>query len=157
MAMDLMVCLLVFYVFFIPKNNFLVQADLAVGAPYEENGGAVYIFLGSANGLSVAPSQKLFGPLLNVGDPATKPKFGHGVSKGADIDGNQYVDLVIGAPGVDAVFVYKSYPVVSVVASIRSESEVKLSDTTMKVIACWNLVSPYKLKDKVSKYINFIQ
>lgn len=79
--------------------------------------------------------------------------FGHGVSKGADVDGNHYVDVAIGAPGIDSVYLFKAYPVVSVVASIRSESEVKLSDTTMKLSACWNLVSPHSLKDKVSKFI----
>lgn len=31
--------------------------DIAIGAPYEEKGGAVYIYLGSANGLLKQPSQ----------------------------------------------------------------------------------------------------
>jgi len=31
--------------------------DLAVGAPYEEGGGTVYIYSGSSNGLITAPSQ----------------------------------------------------------------------------------------------------
>lgn len=65
--------------------------DLAIGAPYEDNG-AVYIYLGGSNGLSIKPSQKIVSPnneLMN--EPFTPQMFGHQLSKGADIDGNNYL------------------------------------------------------------------
>lgn len=38
-------------------SNVILFLDLAVGAPYEEDGGAVYIYLGSKDGLITTPSQ----------------------------------------------------------------------------------------------------
>lgn len=38
--------------------------------------------------------------------------FGYGMSKGVDIDGNGFLDIAIGSPNSDQVFVYKSYPVI---------------------------------------------
>lgn len=38
--------------------------------------------------------------------------FGYGLSKGVDIDDNSFVDIAIGSPNSDQVFVYKSYPVI---------------------------------------------
>jgi hypothetical protein len=61
-----------------------------VAAPHEGNG-AVYIFLGSAQGLSNKPSQKIVAPseLPNpFGDISSM--FGLGLSKGVDIDANGY-------------------------------------------------------------------
>lgn len=68
-------------------------ADLAVGAPYENNG-AVYIFLGSSNGLLAKASQRIAAPSSNsLTDPTSAPThmFGYGLSKGVDIDGNKYL------------------------------------------------------------------
>lgn len=68
---------------------------MAVGAPYENNG-AVYIFLGSANGLLAKASQRITAPSSNsLTDPSMAPThmFGYGVSKGVDIDGNNYLGI----------------------------------------------------------------
>lgn len=67
--------------------------DLAVGAPYEDNG-AVYVFLGGPNGLATEPSQKLVSPHFE--GTQTQPMFGHGLSKGSDIDGNHYLGKPFG-------------------------------------------------------------
>uniref|UniRef100_A0A182SD99 Integrin alpha-2 domain-containing protein n=1 Tax=Anopheles maculatus TaxID=74869 RepID=A0A182SD99_9DIPT len=69
--------------------------DIAVGAPYEGNG-AVYIFLGSKDGLQSKPSQKLTPPPNELLSP--QPMFGFSLSRGADIDANGYKDLAIGSP-----------------------------------------------------------
>lgn len=63
--------------------------DLAVGAPYENNG-AVYVYLGGADGLASKPSQIIYAPTDGVTSPQT---FGQSISKGADIDGNFYNGL----------------------------------------------------------------
>lgn len=39
------------------KSSFFFCTDLAVGAPYEEGGGTVYIYSGSAAGIITTPSQ----------------------------------------------------------------------------------------------------
>lgn len=58
-----------------------VFVDLAVGAPYNE--GAVYIFLGCAEGIKSSPSQVLWSP-----NPVNM--FGVSISRGSDIDNNGY-------------------------------------------------------------------
>lgn len=64
--------------------------DIAVGAPYEGNG-AVYIYLGGPNGIISKPSQILTAPDNGNVAPFTPHMFGHGLSKGADIDQNNYL------------------------------------------------------------------
>jgi hypothetical protein len=62
--------------------------DLAVGAPFEEHG-AVYIYLGSSNGLSQTHSQKITTRQPFAEDYAGF-MFGHALSRGVDIDGNSF-------------------------------------------------------------------
>lgn len=45
------------YACFVAVIIIIFFLDLAVGAPYEEDGGAVYIYLGSRDGLITTPSQ----------------------------------------------------------------------------------------------------
>ncbi|KAJ6640903.1 Integrin alpha-PS3 [Pseudolycoriella hygida] len=121
--------------------------DIAIGAPYEDNG-AVYIYLGSANGIITKPSQKLSAPFNGNVAPFTPHMFGHSLSKGSDIDQNNYLDLAVGAPNAEAVYVYRSYPVVKVIANVQPLSkELKTSDTSFNFKVCWSLESKYKLMD----------
>ena len=64
--------------------------DLAIGAPYDDKG-AIYIYLGSKNGMEKKPSQiiraeDLPGPSYDA--------FGYALSGGLDLDGNNYTDLL---------------------------------------------------------------
>lgn len=68
--------------------------DIAVGAPYEDNG-AVYIYLGGPNGIISKPSQRLAAPYNGNVAPFTPHMFGHGLSKGSDIDGNYYLGNIV--------------------------------------------------------------
>lgn len=68
-------------------SNFV---DIAIGAPHEDNG-AVYIYLGGPNGLISKPSQRLPAPYNGNVAPFTPHMFGHGLSKGSDIDQNNYL------------------------------------------------------------------
>ncbi|KAJ8933060.1 hypothetical protein NQ318_023093 [Aromia moschata] len=63
--------------------------DVAIGAPYEDNHGAVYIYLGSQNGLNDEPSQVIRIQKLNT--------LGYSLSGGIDMDNNGYPDLLVGA------------------------------------------------------------
>ncbi|KAK3870179.1 hypothetical protein Pcinc_024566 [Petrolisthes cinctipes] len=79
--------------------------DLAVGAPYEDGGGVVYIYRGSETGLVVAPSQT-----ISASDMGSALRgFGSAISRGTDVDGNGYIDVAIGAhEGRGGVMVVRS-------------------------------------------------
>lgn len=56
--------------------------DIAIGAPWEESGaGAVYIYMGTANGLSKKNVQKI--------QSSKASGFGWSVAKGVDVDQNK--------------------------------------------------------------------
>ncbi|XP_035895346.1 integrin alpha-PS3-like [Anopheles stephensi] len=112
--------------------------DIAVGAPYEGNG-AVYIFLGSPDGLQAKPSQKLTPPPNELLSP--QPMFGFALSRGSDIDANGYKDLAIGSPNDEKVYVYRTYPVVRIEAEVTSSKrELTLEDTTFDLSICLSAV-----------------
>ncbi|XP_031627778.1 integrin alpha-PS3-like [Contarinia nasturtii] len=118
--------------------------DLVVAAPFEEDG-VVYIYHGSSNGLSTKYSQRIASPSSN-GGLAPNHMFGHGVSKGADIDGNQYLDLAVGAPNAEAVYIYKSYPVIRINATITPFSqEIQTTDKSFKFNVCWLYESTFPI------------
>ena len=89
----------------------LYATDIAIGAPYENNGvGAVYIYLGGPDGIIQPESQKI--------TPADLPDdlhisrdigqaFGYSLSGGIDLDGNQYPDLSVGAFEANAVVTFR--------------------------------------------------
>ncbi|XP_039980117.1 integrin alpha-IIb [Xiphias gladius] len=83
--------------------------DVAVGAPWSGNDGRgqVFIYLGNSNGLSATPSQVIDSPL-----PSSRTAFGFTLRGGADIDGNGYPDLLVGAWAADRAFAYRSRVVI---------------------------------------------
>ena len=68
--------------------------DLAIGAPYDQEGGSVFIYRGGPNGIDEKPSQIIRG---QDADPSLKG-FGYSLSGKVDLDGNGYPDLLVGAP-----------------------------------------------------------
>ncbi|KAH8348354.1 hypothetical protein KR084_006705, partial [Drosophila pseudotakahashii] len=120
--------------------------DVAVGAPFEGNG-AVFIYLGSEHGLCDKPSQRLDAPSQQPSQHGSD-MFGHGLSRGSDIDGNGFNDLVIGAPNAEALYIYRTYPVVKIHATVKSESrEIKPQQDKVKISACYRLSTPAKAKE----------
>uniref|UniRef100_A0A336LTI8 CSON000090 protein n=1 Tax=Culicoides sonorensis TaxID=179676 RepID=A0A336LTI8_CULSO len=115
--------------------------DIAVGAPFEDQG-AVYIYLGSNHGLNLRkPSQRIT-PSKNFQIPNKNLMFGHSISRGVDIDQNEYNDIAIGAPAAEQVFVYRTYPVGKIDSTMRvSKRELKENDRTVKVTTCWIIKS----------------
>ncbi len=68
-------------------------ADLVVGAPdADRNTGRANIYRGSAAGLGMTPDTELVGP------DAIGGSFGTSVAGAADVSGDGYADLVVGAP-----------------------------------------------------------
>lgn len=64
-------------------------------------------------------------------------------------------DIAIGAPNAETVYVYKTYPVAEVVATITPDrKEIKTTDTTLKVAACWHLKSKFELAQDISNLLS---
>lgn len=108
--------------------------------------------------------------------------FGHGLSKGVDIDGNHFngeysvylinktdlfsnliipflflpclsLDLAIGAPNAESVYVYKSYPVVRLNVSVAPLSqEIKTTDKSLKMMACWSYNAPHAIDFPIGEF-----
>lgn len=84
--------------------------DIVVGAPYENKAGAIYIYQGSSSGLRKKHSQKILGSDFR---PALS-SFGFSFTT-ADLDGNLYPDLVVGAYQSDTAVYLPARPVVNIV------------------------------------------
>ncbi|XP_047487979.1 integrin alpha-7-like isoform X1 [Penaeus chinensis] len=109
--------------------------DIAVGAPYEDGHGAVYIYLGSPQGLRSKFSQHLLPQHFS----APFSGLGMSISRGIDIDGNGYPDLAIGSFLSGHAAVLRSRPVVTVWGSVSSRpSSVALNDTSLQLVVCFN-------------------
>ena len=82
-------------------------SDLIVGAPFyydfetNRDGGAVYVFMNSADGIAETPSAKLFGSVAEA-------RFGYSVINAGDLNNDGFDDLVVGAPydGRGKIFVF---------------------------------------------------
>lgn len=114
-----------------------------VAAPFEGNG-VVYIYHGSANGLPSNYSQRIVAPSRT--SSTSPPMFGHGLSKGADIDGNRYLDVAVGAPEAETVYIYKSYPVIKIKAAITPLVDlIQNTNETFKFKVSWLYESKFPI------------
>lgn len=117
--------------------------DLIVAAPFENNG-AIYIYHGSANGLSSKPSQKIVAPQSGS---ELNQMFGYGLSKGVDIDDNKYRDIAVGSPNTDTVYIFRSYPIIRAKTSITPDSqEIQTTDKSFNFTVCWMYESTKPIK-----------
>lgn len=92
--------------------------DLAVGAPYEGNG-AIYIYLGSSDGLVPEPSQVIRTENLPRVARRDLASFGYSLSGGMDLDNNGYPDLLVGAYDSDTVILIRSRPIIDIITSVE--------------------------------------
>jgi len=89
--------------------------DLAIGAPYDPQGGTVYIHLGSATGIKSTPSQIIRASSIS-NDLQT---FGYSLSGGLDMDKNGYPDLVVGSYADDSIFILRARPIIEILTKIE--------------------------------------
>lgn len=117
-------------------------ADVAVGAPYEDNGrGAVYIFNGSPDGLLIVPSQRIGAVDLSM----DLRGFGLSLSETRDIDGNHFPDLAIGAYNSGHAVLLRSRPVVNLnIKLIKSQNFTLMQNATYFVVdVCVSYDGPF--------------
>lgn len=94
--------------------------DIAVGAPYEEGTGAVYIYNGNTPKLEDIYSQRILGSNIRLGLSG----FGYYISKfGEDLDENKYNDFAVGAYKSDEVVLLRARPIVEVRVSVRIDPD----------------------------------
>ncbi|XP_057643430.1 integrin alpha-8 isoform X2 [Chionomys nivalis] len=91
--------------------------DIAIGVPFagKDQRGEVLIYNGNPKGLHTKPSQVLQGMWDSHSIPSG---FGFSLRGDADIDKNDYPDLLVGAFGKGKVAVYRARPVVTVDARL---------------------------------------
>ncbi|XP_072274437.1 integrin alpha-6 isoform X1 [Pyxicephalus adspersus] len=90
--------------------------DIAVGAPYDEGYGKVYIYHGSKTGIIETPAQVIDGKSTNT------RMFGYSIAGNMDLDRNSYPDIAIGSLS-DSLSVFRARPVVSIKKEIRVTPE----------------------------------
>lgn len=91
--------------------------DIAIGAPYEDNG-VVYIYLGSKDGLTKKPAQIITASDLGLVKTPIKT-FGSSLSGGIDFDGNSYPDLLVGAYQSSVAIAILSRPITNIKTEVR--------------------------------------
>ncbi|KAL1772077.1 integrin alpha-10 isoform X1 [Sigmodon hispidus] len=82
-------------------------ADVAVGAPLEDgHQGALYLYHGTQNGIRLHPTQRIAAASM----PQTLRYFGRSVDGRLDLDGDDLVDVAVGAHG--AAILLSSQPII---------------------------------------------
>ncbi|KAG8192343.1 hypothetical protein JTE90_002163 [Oedothorax gibbosus] len=98
--------------------------DLAVGAPYEEGGGTVYIYSGSDDGIILTPSQIIMASNIKKSGnlkSGNLKTFGYSLNGRLDIDGNSYPDLLVGCYDSNVAVLLRSRPVLDIITSVSGQ------------------------------------
>ncbi|XP_054157684.1 integrin alpha-9-like [Oppia nitens] len=118
--------------------NFDGYNDIAIGAPYENERGTVYIYLGSKFGLIGSFSQRISAKdhlsHLNLRG------FGISIAGKRDVDKNFYNDLLVGAYLTNNAVLFRTKPIVNIISEIKlnksfinaKETQCQYIDYTMK-------------------------
>ena len=93
--------------------------DIAIGAPYEDDG-AVYIHLGSKNGLTKTPSQIVRPSSLGLLNFPVRT-FGSSISGGVDLDDNSYPDIMIGSYSSSVAVTLLARPIINFKTDVKGE------------------------------------
>lgn len=104
--------------------------DVAIGAPFENNEGAVYIFNGKQTRMESMYSQKILGSQLEYGLQG----FGFYISRTAkDLDDNTYNDFAVGAYRSDKALILRTRNIVNIRCEISSSpSPIPLNASGMR-------------------------
>ncbi|KAH8039725.1 hypothetical protein HPB51_008318 [Rhipicephalus microplus] len=120
--------------------------DVAVGAPYENDVGAVYIYHGSPTlGDRTVYAQRIDASAVSsrIGTPLKG--FGISISKGMDVDSNHYDDVLIGSYVTDNAVLFRSRPIAQLRGVIRPEVAMITSDMNKCEVADKSKFACFKL------------
>ncbi|XP_017776117.1 PREDICTED: integrin alpha-PS1 [Nicrophorus vespilloides] len=118
--------------------------DVAIGAPYTQPNGAIYIYLGGENGLNPEYSQ-----MIQVKGPKT---VGYSLSGGMDMDDNDYPDLLTGAYESDKVILFKARSIIHIDIEVRGEERFNIDPNggcphgSNRNRTCFSFETCFKLK-----------
>ncbi|XP_051938757.1 integrin alpha-6 isoform X2 [Hippocampus zosterae] len=121
--------------------------DIAIGAPYDDGGaGMVYIYHGSARGISTRPAQIISGKDYNI------RLFGYSLAGNMDLDGNSYPDLAVGSLS-DSALIYRARPVISIHQKVKiSPREIDLTIKNCGNNICFTVDSCFSYKANPASY-----
>ncbi|KAK2575747.1 hypothetical protein KPH14_003637 [Odynerus spinipes] len=100
-------------------------SDIVIGAPYEQDSGAIYIYNGNKNGVSKKYSQKILGSQFSQNIRG----FGISISEPQDINGDKHLDIAVGAYLSEQVILLTSKPVISITVNLMYSVKKLLRDT----------------------------
>ncbi|XP_017793585.1 PREDICTED: integrin alpha-8-like [Habropoda laboriosa] len=108
--------------------------DIAVGAPYEEETGAIYIFNGNSNGLLKHYSQKIIGKQFGNNIRG----FGISIAEPRDINHDKYPDIAVGSFLSEQTILIKSKPVVRVTLKLfyNESNKILINSTIFLINVC---------------------
>ncbi|XP_047487333.1 integrin alpha-PS1-like isoform X2 [Penaeus chinensis] len=97
--------------------------DVAIGAPYEGRG-AVYVYLGTKDGLMKEDGQVKVAQVIRAEDMPGVPynAFGYSLSGGMDLDGNGYPDLLTSSFCSDRVLLIRARPIIDIQTKVQSQN-----------------------------------
>ena len=106
--------------------------DLIISAPFDTNGGNLFVYNGRERKNSLPfdeePSQVL--------SSSQSEWFGHSLSVRADMDGNLYTDIAVGAPKSEELFLFRTRPSIQLDISVSLPKEPLRFDTTSNPFPC---------------------
>ncbi|XP_033842646.1 integrin alpha-6 isoform X1 [Periophthalmus magnuspinnatus] len=121
--------------------------DIAVGAPFDDNGaGKVYIYHGSTQGINTSPAQVLSGKKYNI------KFFGYSLAGNMDLDKNSYPDLAVGSLS-DTALIYRARPVISIWKDVKiTPQEIDLTIKTCGNSICFSVDACFSYRSNHASY-----
>ncbi|XP_065298061.1 integrin alpha-9-like isoform X2 [Dermacentor albipictus] len=132
--------------------------DVAVGAPYENDVGAVYIYHGSPTlGERTVYAQRIDASTVSSRIGAPLKGFGISISKGLDVDANHYDDVLVGSYMADNAVLFRSRPIAQLRGVITPEVGMITADMGKCEISGGSEFSCFKLNtciEYTGKFVN---
>ncbi|XP_040066364.1 integrin alpha-5 [Ixodes scapularis] len=131
--------------------------DVAVGAPYENDVGAVYIYHGNVilDGKSEY-AQRIAASSVSSRIGVPLKGFGISISKGFDVDSNRYQDVLVGAYASDSAVLFRSRPIAELRGSIKADVSMITADIGSCEVSGGDTFSCFKLISCVRYYGKFV-
>lgn len=131
--------------------------DVAVGAPYENDVGAVYIYHGNTilDGKSEY-AQRIEASSVSLRTGVPLKGFGISISKGFDVDSNRYQDVLVGAYASDNAVLFRSRPIAELRGSIKADVSMITADIGSCEVSGGQTFSCFKLTACVRYFGKFV-